>query len=319
MAAENKRHVSGAKGPGGPMQQNFGPSGTISLEKALGQAIGARVRVTTSQPGSITLEGTLFTACPITNLLAINSSPPSTSPQQPASLAETQQSLLQTGDFHILPIARVHTFQLLSMPPQSISASSPSSSSSPNSADPTTPFANAQPSIHSLDIRALRNREATAIAKLRELEAQRGKGVSKEAQALFDAFRRTMPTRWEGTSIVVADTVVISKPYGVNDCKPLGSQNEVAGTALTRVRKVLEMERKKIDLRNASTAMNSGNFARPPPANKADAATRNNPSPVANTTPRDNRTPVAVPIRNTGEGRFSPGPNAPVTGQRKGG
>lgn len=88
-------------------------------------------------------------------------------------------------------------------------------------------------------MRALRNREANAVAQLQEREMRRGKGVSKEAQDLFDAFSRTMPARWDGRSIVVADSVVISKPYGAGDCRLLGNENEVAGTALTRVRKVV--------------------------------------------------------------------------------
>lgn len=89
-----------------------------------------------------------------------------------------------------------------------------------------------------------------------------------------------MPARWDNTSIVVADAVVISKPYLVDNCRPL-----IAGdvAALARVRKVvrirpvpslnksmlimcskqLEMERKKIELRNASAAIgNSNNFPR---------------------------------------------------------
>lgn len=62
--------------------------------------------------------------------------------------------------------------------------------------------------------------------------------MTREAQDLFDAFSRTMPARWDGTSIVVADAVIIAKPYRVDDCRPL-----VAGdsAALTRVRKVVRI------------------------------------------------------------------------------
>ncbi|KAF3484409.1 uncharacterized protein GIQ15_03733 [Arthroderma uncinatum] len=343
MATENKRHVSGAKSQsqGGPMnnhagqhghgqEHGFGPSGTVSLEKALSSAIGARIRVTTTQPASVTVEGTLFTACPITNIIAINTSSAANagnSPNSGASSAAPVLALSQPGDFTILPITRIHSFNLISL---SADGCSPSASPSP------APFASAQPSIYPLDIRALRNREASAIARLKEHESSRGKGVSKEAQDLFDAFRRTMPTHWSGTSIVVADSVVIAAPYGVGDCKTLNltGRDEVAGTALTRVRKVLEMERKKIELRRASTAMaNSGNF----PKNNADASSRKNSmttttatgastpattgsttaTPAANTastTPRDPRAAVAVPIRSN-----APSSSSPSGGQRKGG
>lgn len=90
--------------------------------------------------------------------------------------------------------------------------------------------------MHALDTRALKNREANAVAKIQEGEARRGKGVTREAQDLFDAFSRTMPTRWDGSSIIVADAVIISPTYRVDDCRPL-----VAGdtAALARVRKVV--------------------------------------------------------------------------------
>ena len=97
-------------------------------------------------------------------------------------------------------------------------------------------FTDAVPQVQALDIRALKAREANAVAKALEGEAKRGKGVTQEAQDLFDAFNRTMPARWDGTSIVVADAVTIAAPYGVDDCQPL-----VAGdmAALNRVRKVV--------------------------------------------------------------------------------
>ncbi|KAL4877587.1 anticodon-binding domain-containing protein [Aspergillus karnatakaensis] len=200
----------------------------VPLEVALSGAIGSRVRISTTPP-TAPIEGTLFTADPITNLIALNTA--SGTP----------------GNYHIIPISRISSFQILSLTPSSQTAESPS-------------FTDAIPSLHALDIRALKNREAAAISKIQETEARRGKGVTREAQDLFDAFSRTMPTRWDGGSIVVADAVVISAPYKVDDCRPL-----VAGdtAALARVRKVLEMERKKIELRNASATIGSANtFAR---------------------------------------------------------
>ncbi|EER23858.1 hypothetical protein CPC735_052280 [Coccidioides posadasii C735 delta SOWgp] len=293
MAAENKRHASGAKGPGGAMTPNPGPSGTVSLEVALSGAIGARIRVTTAAPTSATLEGTLFTACPITNLIAIN-----TSPLPPTPIAAGTPALAQPGDFHIIPVARIQSFQLLSLPSQSPAAS-------PN-LDGSAPFTDAYPTIYPLDIKSLRNREAAAVAKLQEREQRRGKGVTKEAQDLFDAFSRTMPARWDDTSIVVADAVIISKPYRVEDCRSLMTENGGVSAALIRVRKVLEMERKKIELRNAF----------PDSPQTADPnANANRPSgTAANTRDRDLRAAaVAVPRSNV---RSSP---APAGSQRKGG
>lgn len=211
------------------------------LEVALSGVIGARIRITTAPPTTGTLEGTLFTACAITSLVAIN-----TTAAQPSATSPTDSIQTQPGNYHIIPISRIQSFQLLSLPS--------------NSTTDGPSFTNASPALHPLDIRALKAREANAITKLQEREARRGKGVTREAQDLFDAFSRTMPARWDGTSIVVADAVVIAKPYRVNDCRPLVSGDSAA---LTHVRKVLEMERKKIELRNASATIgNAGSFAR---------------------------------------------------------
>lgn len=219
----------------------------VPLEVALSGSIGARVRITTAQPTVTTIEGTLFTACPITNLIAINTAtnPPS----------DPKQS--QSHDYHVVPVSRIQSFQLLALAPSFHSPDGPS-------------FTDAQPAIHALDIRALKAREANAIAKAHESEARRGKGVTREAQTLFDAFSRTMPARWDKASIVVADAVTIAPPYHVDDCRPLVEGDTAA---LNRVRKVLEMERKKIELRNASATFGSaGPFSR----NSAAGAPRDN-------------------------------------------
>jgi hypothetical protein len=166
------------------------------------------IRISTAPPTSSTIEGTLFTACPITNLVAINT-------------ADSKQS--QAGDYRIIPVSRIQSFQLLSLAPTANSADGPS-------------FSDAVPPVHALDIRALRAREASAVGKLQESEARRGKGVTREAQEIFDAFSRTMPARWDGANIIVADAVTIAPPYHVDDCRSI-----VAGdtAALTRVRKVV--------------------------------------------------------------------------------
>lgn len=180
------------------------------------------VRITTNSPtpspASTSLEGTLFTACPITNLVAINTKP---------NLNPSDAKQAQAGDYHIIPVSRIQNFQIISLP----------SASSNNSENPPS-FADAVPPIQALDIRSLKNREAAAIGKVLEGEARRGKGVTQEAQDLFDAFSRTMPAHWDKTSIVVADAVTIASPYRVDDCRPL-----VAGdtAALNRVRKVVRI------------------------------------------------------------------------------
>ncbi|PLB41184.1 anticodon-binding domain-containing protein [Aspergillus candidus] len=221
----------------------------VPLEAALSGAIGARVRISTA-PTVSTIEGTLFTACPITNLVAIN----------------TADKQSQAADYHIIPVSRIQSFQLLSLAPSSNSTEGSS-------------FSDAVPPLHALDIRALKTREFNAVSKLLETEARRGKGVTREAQDIFDAFTRTMPTRWDGPNIIVADAVTIAPPYRVDDCRPL-----VAGdtAALAHVRKVLEMERKKIELRSASAAIGTtSTFSRGSSAKDAagGASSNSNPTP----------------------------------------
>lgn len=171
------------------------------------------VRITTAAPSASTIEGTLFTACPITNLVAIN-----TTPSPPTGDAKQAQA----GDYHVIPVSRIQSFQLLALP-----SSNPSDSPS---------FIDALPPIQALDTRALKAREAKAIGEAMDREARRGKGVTREAQDLFDAFSRTMPAHWNGPNIVVADAVSIAPPYRVEDCRALVVGNEAA---LSRVRKVV--------------------------------------------------------------------------------
>ena len=71
---------------------------------------------------------------------------------------------------------------------------------------------------------------------MRADEARRGKGVSREAQDIFDALARTLPARWDGESIVVLDAVVIAKPYRSEDCR---AGKGVQPQMLQRVRKVV--------------------------------------------------------------------------------
>jgi len=149
--AENKRQSSGAKG-----SQNSAATSTaggmaanmVPVEAALSSAIGARVRITTAAPSASTLEGTLFTACPITNLVAIN-----TAPSPPTGDAKQAQA----GDYHVIPVSRIQSFQLLALP-----SSNPSDSPS---------FIDALPPIQALDTRALKAREAKAIGEAMDREA----------------------------------------------------------------------------------------------------------------------------------------------------
>lgn len=108
------------------------------------------------------LEGTLFTTCNVTNAIAINTAP--------APLSS------QPGDYHIIPFAHILSFELVGAG-ERVSASGPG-------------FDGALPPIQKVDLAAIRAREEQTIREMKKKDAQKGKGVSKEAQEIYDAVSR---------------------------------------------------------------------------------------------------------------------------------
>lgn len=126
------------------------------------------IKLTTTAPHSQSYEGTLFTACPILNVIAINTRTIPTN--------ASNDAINQPGDYHIIPVSKVQSFQVISL--------------APNSASGGNTFVHAQPAIGPVDIKRLKEREQAKINKLKGIERTRGKGVTKEAQDIFDAFMR---------------------------------------------------------------------------------------------------------------------------------
>lgn len=161
-----------------------------------------RIRITTTVPNKHVFEGTLFTTCPLTNLVAISITP---------------------SNFRILPISSIQNFTLMSAPP---------------SINGTAPFTNAFPLLAPLNTGALSARADAAVARLKEAEARKGKGVGKEAQDIFDALAKSLPARWDGTNMVINDAVVIVAPYRAEDCRVgQGQPKEM----LARVKKIVSL------------------------------------------------------------------------------
>lgn len=100
------------------------------------------------------------------NVIAINTAP---APPNPSSTLSNQP-----GDYHIIPIKHISSFDIVSL--------------DPNAAKQT--ISTVQPPIAAVDIKKLRDREEAKIRQLRDQEANKGKGVSREAQQIYDALRR---------------------------------------------------------------------------------------------------------------------------------
>ena len=115
------------------------------------------------------LEGTLFTTCNITNAIAINTAPAPPNPSAPLSS--------QPGDYHIIPFAHILSFELIG--------------AGERATDVGPGFNGALPSISKVDLDAIRAREEQTIREMKKKDAQKGKGVTKEAQDIFDAISRT--------------------------------------------------------------------------------------------------------------------------------
>lgn len=174
------------------------------------KAIGKRVKITTTLANHV-LEGTIFAADPVLNAIAINTTPAPPNPS--TSLAS------QPGNFHVVSIPNIQEFKIL-----------PGEDGSPDG------FESAMPTIAALDLNALKAREESAVRKLLEKEATRGRGVPKEAQEIFDAINRTLPTRWHDQTIIVNDAVMLGPPYTVNDLKAAeGKERNVE-----QIRKIME-------------------------------------------------------------------------------
>jgi protein LSM12 len=175
---------------------------------------------------STTVEGTVYTADPITNLLVLSTAPTSSTTISTSTLA------LPTGAYRIFPLAQIQSFTILSL----VSAAA---STSPSAGTPV------------LDTHALQARLSSAISKQQAAQHRIGpKGTSATDQGLYDALSRTHPVRWEGSNIVVSDTFVIERPFSGATVNWLhGAGKEGRKGDLERMRKVVIMEREKVALR----------------------------------------------------------------------
>jgi len=233
IMAESKRQAAGG---GKVATPKLSPQAGVDIG-SLEKAVGARIRVSTTLSNT-TVEGTLFTICKVTKLLAIKdiNSPPA--PPTPSSAAP--------GNYHLIPFAHISSFETVA----------PASDGEVETA---------VPSISKVESDALKAREENAIREMKKWEAGRGKGVSKEAQEMFDHISRTLPTRWNDKQIIINDSVILDAPYSPSDLKaPKEKQYTVP-----QIKRVVEgywskkSSGKPQNTNNAKPQQNAGGNSRP--------------------------------------------------------
>ncbi|KIW05733.1 uncharacterized protein PV09_03590 [Verruconis gallopava] len=142
------------------------------------------------------------------------------------------------ANFRVVPLGQINSFKVLGTAKE-------------GDEEPIT--------IGRVDTEALRQREAKAILEAKKAEANIGKGVTKEAQELYDYIMRTLPVRWSEKRIVVLDSVLVEPPYGVENVKAPGNKSQ----ALAQIQRIVGgyWQKKKS---GTSTPVNNGPPARAP-------------------------------------------------------
>lgn len=153
-----------------------------------------------TEVSDLKIEGTIYTVCPQTSLVVVlTGSPPST--------------------FHVLSIASLSSFTLLSLP--------------------KTPQPG-QSSLTPINIRTLSDRANNILLREKEKAAKLNQGVDKTTQDLFDGLDKQFSARWKGRDIIVMERVVVKGPgYRNEDCKVITKDGE---GLLSRVKKVVSLQ-----------------------------------------------------------------------------
>ncbi|KAJ4359255.1 hypothetical protein N0V95_002336 [Ascochyta clinopodiicola] len=168
--ADNKRQSMAGKVATPALKASGGSNKDVGdADSNLYKAVGSRIKITCA-PNNNVLEGTLFTACNTTNAIAINTAP---APPNPSASLSTQP-----GDYHIIPFAHILSFEIVGLGERA-----PESNAG---------FDGAIPSIAKVDMAALIAREEQTIREMKKKDAQKGKGVSREAQEIYDTISRTI-------------------------------------------------------------------------------------------------------------------------------
>ncbi|GAA6058587.1 hypothetical protein JCM10212_007026 [Sporobolomyces blumeae] len=187
------------------------------------------LRVSLVASGSVpsrTVTGSLYTYDPSTSfaVLSTPSAPSSSSLDSASSSASSSSSstpFTTRRNYHLIKTSQISHVVVLAPSP-----------------DPSLPPASARlPAGPASTPAAVAHRVANAVSTLEREDARVGKGVSREAQDVFDLLSRTLPVRWSGAEIVVLDEVVVdTDAWTVKGAKGSGERIERVGKVLEGIR-----------------------------------------------------------------------------------
>ena len=168
--------------------------------------------------------------------------------QSPHTLVNSPVIVPNKFDFSIIKVAFIKTVETLASThpgTSTLASQSYESLASNHVATPSTLVA-----LGKVQLARLRSKETAAVkAEKRRAELVRS-GVAPEGLQLFDALAKTMGCVWRGGDIVVMQEVVVRAPFRPKDCAVVDGRKRDANTerALVRVRKVLDGERRRLNL-----------------------------------------------------------------------
>ncbi|KAI7902996.1 anticodon-binding domain-containing protein [Cokeromyces recurvatus] len=177
-------------------------------KKPLETFIGSTIRLKTAFDEEV--EGLIYTCDRITNCIVID-----------CSHKDNKTSNRKNCNFRIIKISHIKEILFLTATTNGVKDYMP---------------------INQIYIDRLKQRESEVMKGVKNEVSKIGIGVTKEGQDIFNALSKTLPCRWSKDTIIVMDEILITPPYGVNDCKA----NASSSALLARIKKVLEGERKRL-------------------------------------------------------------------------
>ncbi len=98
------------------------------------------------------------------------------------------------------------------------------------------------PSIKELTLSDASRAVADAIAAVQQKQAARGRGVTAEAQAIFDGLSKTLRCTWNMDQIVVMGTIIVAPPYTEDKVGLLDTADKVKeADAFKRVKQMVSI------------------------------------------------------------------------------